>query len=136
MCQTAEPVKPVTTSTPNAAAARAVSYAFRIAVTPHLGRQDPLVAHVDRVAHALPHEMRADRPAAEAVPLEQGALLVHVAAVGDGPVDREVVAPARELGAAEPPRRELPVELVERQVRPLAGEQRDGSSHRSLLGDC
>ena len=76
MCQIGEPVKPFTCVTPKAAAARAVSFirsaarcldAVRVAVAPDLGREDRLVARVDRVADRLADEVRAEREAAEVV---------------------------------------------------------------------
>ena len=84
---------------------------------------------VDRIGDALADEMRADRPAAEAVPLEQVALRLHVVRLGDRPVDLEVVAPAGELDAVEAPLLQLADEQLERQVGPLAGEQGDGTCH-------
>ena len=88
---------------------------------------------VDRVADRLADEVRADRPAAEPVPLEQLALRLHVAGIGDGPVDLEVVSPAGELDTVEAPGLELRGQVGERQVGPLAGEQGDGTCHLSLL---
>ena len=82
---------------------RAAPHALRIAVAVDLGRQDRAVPLVDPVADRLADEVRADRPHAEAVPLEQLAPLLRVAGVGDRLVDLEVVAPARELEAVEAP---------------------------------
>ena len=62
---------------------------------------------VDRVGNSLPHEVRPDRPAAQPVSLEQLALRLDVAGIGDRPVDLEVVAPAGELDAVEAPASEL-----------------------------
>ena len=61
------------------------AHAFGIAVAVHLRRQDRAVALVDPVADGLADEVRAERPDAEAVPLEQLAPSAHVAAVGDAP---------------------------------------------------
>ena len=73
-------MKPVTTVTPNAAAARAVSFMRSAArrrtpsgsPSPQTsgGRIAPM-ARVDRIADRLADEMVADRPAPEAVALEQ-----------------------------------------------------------------
>ena len=56
-----------------------------------------------------------------------------VARLGERAVDLEVVAPAGELEAVEAPAAGLRRELLERQVGPLAGEQRDGTCHVLLL---
>ena len=112
MCQTAEPVKPFTWVTPSLAAARAVSFirsaarcldARRVAVAPDLWRQDPLVARVDRVAHRLADEMRAEREAVQMVALEHLLDRRAVAVLGERAVDLEVVAPAGELEPVEAP---------------------------------
>ena len=47
------------------------AHALRVAVPPHLRRQDRPVARVDRVADGLPDEVRSERPAAETVLLEE-----------------------------------------------------------------
>jgi hypothetical protein len=103
--------------------------AVRVAVAPDVGRQDRLVAPVDRVAGRLADEMRAERPALQPVPLEQLALRRHVVRLGKRAVDLEVVAPARKLEPVEAPPAGLRGQLLERQVRPLAGEERDGPGH-------
>src|SRR5207302_3383975 len=81
--------------------------AFGITVAPHAVGQDPAMALVDRVvAHRLADEMIADRPAAQAVRFELGALALAVVGLGQRAVDLEVVAPARELAPVDsPPRR-------------------------------
>ena len=71
---------------------------------------------------------------AEAVALEQLAPAGGVAGVAHRLGDVEVVAPAGQLEPVEAPARRLRGEVVERQVGPLAGEQRDGSAHAPLLG--
>ena len=81
------------------------AHALGIAVAPHLGRQDALVARVDRVAHRLADEVVADRPAPEAVALQQLAPAGGVVGLGQRAVDLEVVAPARQLEAVEAERR-------------------------------
>ena len=134
-----DPVNPDTVVTPNFAAARAVSlhalggalpHALRVAVAPDLGRQDALVAGVDReVAHALPDQVVADHVALQAVAVEQLALGGHVAVVGERLVDLEVIAPAGQLQAVEPPGGRLGGQLLQRQVGPLAGEQGYLSCH-------
>src|SRR4051812_39822864 len=40
---------------------RALAHSLRIAVAPDVGRQDPVMALVDRVAYGLTGEVRADR---------------------------------------------------------------------------
>src|SRR3954451_21828349 len=91
------------------------------------------MALVDPVADGLADEMRAERPDAETVPLEQLAASADVAAVGDRLADVEMVAPAGELEAVEAPARAAGGEVVDRQVGPLAGEERDGACHAVLL---
>jgi hypothetical protein len=72
------------------------------------------VARVDRVAHRLADEVRANCPAIEAVALEQLTLRAAVALVAERLVDFEVVAPARELEAVEAPLAALGGQLLER----------------------
>ncbi len=93
------------------------------------------MALVDRVAHRLPHEVRAERPHTEAVPVELRPDGLRISRVCDRPVDLEMVAPARELESVVAPCRDLRRELRERQIRPLAGEERDRTSHPNLLHD-
>src|SRR4029079_3978460 len=101
-----------------------------------LGREDRTVPLVDPVADRLPDEVRADRPHPEAVPLEQLAAALRVRRVGDRLVDLEMVAPARELEPVEAPLTAFRGELLDRQIGPLAGEQRDWTTHRcSFQGD-
>jgi hypothetical protein len=94
------------------------------------------VARVDRIAHGLPHEVRADRPAPQAVALEQLAPAGGVVGLGHRAVDLEVIAPARELQPVEAERRRLAREVVEGEVGPLACEERDRSGHRSSRVGC
>jgi hypothetical protein len=61
------------------------------------------VTTVDRVAHRLPDQVRAERPAAQPVALEQRPLLAYVIRLVQGAVDLEVIAPAGELQAVESP---------------------------------
>ena len=61
------------------------AHALGIAVAPHLGRQDALVARVDRVAHRLADEVVADRPAPQAVALQQLAPAGRVLAARPAP---------------------------------------------------
>ena len=49
----------------------ATPHAFLLAVAPHVGRQDRLMPRVDAIAHGLADEVRAERPAPEAVPLKE-----------------------------------------------------------------
>jgi hypothetical protein len=85
------------------------------------------VPRVDRVADRLADEVVADRPAPEAVALEQLAPPPAIPGIGERRSDVEVVAPAGELESVVPPARGLLGQLGERQVGPLAGEQGDGS---------
>src|SRR5207248_6015091 len=105
-----------------------------IAVPVDLRRQDRAVPLVDPVADGLPDEMCADRPDVQAVPLEQGAPIPGVAGIGDCLINLEVVAPAGQLEPVEAPARAARGQLVEGEVGPLAGEQRDGTRHQLSFG--
>jgi hypothetical protein len=52
---------------------------------------------VDHVAHSLSDEMAADRPAAQAMSLQQFSLLGAVTAVSGRLVDFEMITPASQL---------------------------------------
>ncbi len=84
---------------------------------------------VDPVAHRLPDEMRADRPDVQMVALEDLLARAAVVRVLQRLVDLEVIAPAGELETVEAPRAGLGCEVFDRQVGPLAGEERDGAGH-------
>jgi hypothetical protein len=64
------------------------------------------------------------------VPGEELLPRIGVARIRKGLVDLEVVAPAGELEAVEAPATCLLGQLFQRQVGPLAGEQRDDSGDR------
>jgi len=110
-----------------------LAHALRVAVAPHLCRQDVAVALIDRVvADRLALQVVRDRPDLEAVLLEQCELALDVAVLIPAP-RVEVVAPAGDLEAVvAPPGGELR-HLLEGQVGPLAGEQGDGACHGSIL---
>jgi hypothetical protein len=130
VCQIDDPVNPTTVETPRAAAA------LSRAVAPQSRRQNVAVALVDRVvADRLADEMVGDREDLEVVFLQGLALAVDIAGLGERAVDLEVVAPAGDLEPVVAPVRGEPAHVVERQVGPLAGEERDGSGHElvSLL---
>src|SRR5690606_30129085 len=113
----------------------ALPYAFGVAVAPDARGQDPLVPLVDRVvADGLPDEMVGDRPDLEVVLLQRLQLARDVGVVGQGLVHLEVVAPAGDLQAVVAPFRGEPADLLDRQVGPLTGEQRDWPGHRSSTG--
>ncbi len=90
-------------------------------------------ARVVLVADALAGEVGAEGPALEAVLLEDPLPVADVGEVGRGSADVHVIAPAGDLEAVIAPRARLFADFLERQVGPLAGEQRDGSCHGSLL---
>src|SRR5690606_17108416 len=104
--------------------------ALRLTVAPDPGGQDGLVAFVDDgVAHRLADQVVGDRPALESVLVEQLVPGVDVGGVGEGLVHLEVVAPAGEF---EPVVAEVAGEsadLLQGQVGPLAGEQREVARH-------
>ena len=80
------------------------------------------MARVDAIADGLADEVRTERPAPEAVLLEEMPLLAAVGVFRERTVDLEVVAPAGELEPVEPPAGAGGREIGDRQVRPLAGE--------------
>jgi hypothetical protein len=88
---------------------------------------------IDAVAHRLSDQMGAERPALETVPAKEIAEISSVLILGQNSIDLEVVSPARELETVESPRPALRRQVVERQVRPLAGEQRDSTRHQTHL---
>ena len=90
---------------------------------------------VDRIGDCLADQVGADRPAPQAVALEQVAVSLDVTGVGQRPIDLEVVSPARELDAVEAPPSGAGGEVGERQVGPLAGEEGDRSRHFGSLAD-
>src|SRR5262245_54322587 len=104
--------------------------ALGFAVTPHVRRDDRLVAVVDRVAHSLPDEMVADGEELESVFGQQIAALLTVAVFRQRARYVEMVAPAGELEAVEAEVASLLRDSFESEVGPLAGEERDSSRHR------
>ena len=110
--------------------------ALGLAVAVDLRRQDRAVALVDPVAHRLADEVRADRPHVQVVALEDLLPRAAVRLVRERLVDLEVVAPARELEPVEAPAASLLGQVLERQVGPLAAEQRDRSRHAERSYDA
>ncbi len=90
----------------------------------------PLVDRV--VADRLALEVVGDRPHLQVVLREHRPLLGEVGVVLDRLPDVEVVAPAGDLQPVVPPAGGEPADLLEGQVRPLSGEQGDGSGHRAV----
>ncbi len=79
----------------------------------------------------LADEVRADRPAAEPVPLEQRPPLRRARSRSRrAPGRPRSGRPSTRARDRRSPSRRPRGELLERQVRPLAGEQRDGAGHR------
>src|SRR3954447_10471311 len=107
------------------------AHARGIPVAPDFTGKDGLVAGIDGVADRLADEMGADGPAAQAVALEQLSVRRAVAVLGQGARHVEVVAPAGQLQAVVAPLAGHAGQLGDREIRPLAGEQRDraGAAH-------
>ena len=84
-----------------------------------------LLALVDRIAHGLADEVRADREAAQVALGQHVPLPRAVAVLLERRAHVEVVAPARELEAVVAHLGRLARERRERQVGPLAGEEAD-----------
>ena len=104
--------------------------ALGIAVAPHPGREDAVVALVDGVvAHGLAGEVVGDRVHLQAVTLEDVEPGLDVVGVLDRGPRVEVVAPAGDLEAVVAPAGCQRGDLLERQIGPLAGEQRDRTRH-------
>jgi hypothetical protein len=103
------------------------------AVAPHVRRQDRAVPLVDSIAHGLAHQVRADGVALQVVAVEQVALGGGVVRIGRRLVDLEMIAPAGELQALIAEVARLAAHVFQRQIGPLAGEQRDGTGHAGLL---
>jgi hypothetical protein len=86
------------------------------------------VALVDRVvADRLPDEVVGDGEDLQVVLGQQLEATGDVRLVGQRLVDLEVVTPAGDLQSVVAPLGGEPAHLLERQVGPLAGEQRDRS---------
>ena len=109
---------------------RPLPHTLRVAVAPDPGREDALVALVDRVvAHGLPGQVAGDGVHRQAVALEDLAAARDVGRVGERLVDLEVVTPAGDLQPVVAPSGGQPGDLLERQVGELSGEQGDGAGH-------
>src|SRR5690348_18426883 len=76
---------------------------FGPAVAPHARRDDGPMPLVDAVADRLPDEVISNREHLQAMASEQIAPAGTVAIVGEGALDVEVVAPARQLEAVVAP---------------------------------
>jgi hypothetical protein len=87
------------------------------------------VPRIDAIAHRLSDQMRAERPAAKPIPAEEVAELSSVLLLGKHTVDFEVVSPACELETVESPSAARRRQVGQRQVGPLAGEQRHSTRH-------
>ena len=127
-----EPVNPTTVSTPERAGEAggvlhflggALAYAFRLAVTPHLGADDRFVAEVDGViAHGLTFEVVGDGPDLQVVLLQHGELGFDVAGFVPAP-GVQVVSGDGDLQAVIAPARGKARDFLKGEVGPLAGEQ-------------
>ncbi len=144
VCQIDEPVKPI--DGVHAELGRGAGgvlhllggplpHALGLAVAPDPRRQDALVPLVDRVvADGLADEVVGDRPDLQPVLVEELApALRRSRRPRPRPMDLEVVAPAGDLQPVVAPVAGQPADLLERQVGPLAGEQRERSWHRLRL---
>jgi hypothetical protein len=108
---------------------RALSDALRVAVPPDLRREDRSVALVDRVADSLADEVAGDRLADKPPRLEQLAVAAAVVNVAQCSRDIEVVTPACELEPVVAPVGHARRQVLQKEVRPLTGEERDGARH-------
>ena len=103
--------------------------AGRIAVAPHMRRQDRLMSLVDAVADRLADEVAGDGVDREVIPFERVAFGRAVAALLEGAGDIEVITPAGQFQALVAKLAGLAGEIFQRHIGPLAGEQRDGTRH-------
>ncbi len=135
------PVNPLTTSTPNFCAARAVFFISSIArsltpagvaVAPNVVGQDRLVALVDVVQHRLADQMSADRVALQPEIVQQLPFPFAVVVFLQCLVDLKVIAPASQFDSVVAELGRRASHLIDRQVGPLAGKKRDGSRHGGL----
>ena len=110
------------------------AHALRLAVAVDVGRQDRAVALVDAVADRLADEMRADRPHAETVRFEQLAAAARVAASASAWSTSKWSPQQASSSPSKPQRRAARGQVLERQIGPLAGEQRDGTRHQLSFG--
>jgi hypothetical protein len=134
----AEPVNPMTVSTPNAAAARGgldllgspLPDTFGITVAPNPSVDHVLVTVVDdRLTHCLAVEVIGDCPTAEPVLFQDVSAALQVTLVLDRFDDIEMITPTGNLEPVVAPLRCKPAHLFEWEISPLSGEQR----HRSRL---
>ncbi len=134
----AEPVKPFTTLTPSfCARLGGVFYFVRgaaidglgITVAPNVRRQNRFVADVDVVAHRLANEVRTDGVQLQIVFLQQFALALAVAGVGNGFVDFEMIAPTGQFQTVVTKFAGFARDGFQRQIGPLTREQRDRTCH-------
>ena len=98
---------------------------FGFAIAPDIGREDALVAFVDEVADGLADEVVGNRVTGEAVVGKQFPFFLHIGLAGGSGIDIEVIAPAGEFEAVVAHFIGKRREFFEREIGPLAGEQRD-----------
>ena len=102
--------------------------ALGITITPDAWIDHVLIAVVDdRLTHCLAVEMIGDRPATESVLFQDVSAPLQVAVVLDGFDDVEMITPAGNLKPVVAPAPGKPAYLLEGEIGPLSGEQRDRS---------
>jgi hypothetical protein len=117
MCQMGEPVKPGTTLTPKAAAARAVFF-----VAPKTRRQNGRVAFVDAVAHGLADQMVADSKALQPMSVQNVPARLEVTILFERLVYLEVIAPAGDFHTVVAKVLGFGAQGIKSEIRPLAAE--------------
>lgn len=140
LCQTLEPVNPVTVLTPKRAAAWAVSFMAWVARwrrpscrrLPRFRRQDGAVARIDRITDDLVAKVVADGEAAQVMLGKQGPLTLDISRVRQGGVHIEMIVRASQFQAVVAHLPGEGCEFGQGNIGPLSGKQGDGAGHAPL----
>ena len=103
--------------------------ALRIAIAPHVGRHDVLVARVNAVTDRLANEVVGDGETLQAVFGQDVMPRLQIAILTKRATNFEVIAPAGQFEAVIAPVGGLLRQGVQRQIGPLPGKKRYWSCH-------
>ncbi len=138
--QIGEPMKPLTTPQPRALAARAAAFISSTAQAWILSGLPLTSAGTKASSRSSAGRRRTGRPGARRWPSTSSPYFFRISRRSatysgsrGGPADIQVVAPAGDLQPVIAPGGRFFADGLERQVGPLAGKQRDRSSHIRLL---